>query len=183
MEQQGVERRRVKNLAKLTIAQMLQSTQAMRAQQNPVGRVEYVSSRPLIRNRQLIFKFETRAKTPGVTKYRETIIFHKVKFSETKTQETPLEIRLEGNNVVYSEIPGVRTHPVSVICSCMDFRFTWSWWLNRDKALVGSKPKPYTRKTPPPPLGYPYRNPQELAGICKHTIACLNYLIRNKVVR
>lgn len=183
MDQTVTPRRRVRNLAKLTINQMMQSTQAMRAQQNPVGRVEYVGSKPLIRNRQIIFKFETRAKTPGVSKYRQTIIFHKVAFSDVRTADTPLEIKLEGGSSVFAQMPEIRTHPVSVICSCADFRFTWSWWLNRDKALVGSRPKPYTRKTPPPPIGYPYRNPEELPGICKHIIACFAYLRRNKVIR
>jgi hypothetical protein len=61
--------------------------------------------------------------------------------------------------------------PVKVRCSCHDHYFTWGIWnFNND-----AKPRPYKRLTPAPPVGYPYRNPKQLPGICKH--------IRNAVTR
>lgn len=63
-------------------------------------------------------------------------------------------------------------------CSCHDFYFTWGIWNFTKGAIFGNKPRPYKRLTPPPPKGYPYRNPKHLMGLCKHVRNSVNTMIK-----
>jgi len=58
---------------------------------------------------------------------------------------------------------------IRVSCNCPSLRFDFSYELLQQGAL-GRKFIPYTRKTPPPPLGRPYRNPNHIPGACKHIL-------------
>ena len=63
-------------------------------------------------------------------------------------------------------------HPVSVNCDCQEFRFSWAEYNKKQKALIGGKVKPYTRKT----TTRPDRNPLHTPGVCKHIFALLKAL-------
>lgn len=111
-------RGRKRNLAKKTYRDLMRSTASIRSSQNPVGKVEFGSVKAVPRNKQLIFKFETRAKTAGRAKYPQTIIFHKVQFSEEQTKEAPLRVTQNAGGYIYAEKLQGSKHPVSVRCTC-----------------------------------------------------------------
>lgn len=177
-------RGRQRNLAKKTYRDLMRSTASVRNQQNPVGKVEFVSVKASERNKQLIFKFETRAKTSGRAKYPQTIIVHKMDFANTQDKEHPLRVNQGNGNFVFTHKVKADGNPVAVRCSCEDYYFMWWWHDNADKAHAGPKMKPYTRITPLPPSpgAYPRRNPDEAPGLCKHLIACFAYLQKNKIM-
>jgi len=69
-------------------------------------------------------------------------------------------------------------------CTCPDFYYTWGIWVYNKGDLIGQKPPPYKRKTPPPGIpapgwpngGYPYRNPGKHPGGCKHVYNSIQLL-------
>lgn len=71
----------------------------------------------------------------------------------------------------YVERPTLETK-CSVRCSCPDFYFTWAFYNHKNKALFGSLPKKYIRKT----TTRPPRNPLKVPGICKHIFQLQSYL-------
>lgn len=109
---------RKRNLAKKTFRDLMRSTASVRASQNPVGKVEFASVKAVPRNKQLIFKFETRAKTKGRAKYPQTIIFNKIQFSEEQTQETPLRVSIPNGGFIFASKIKADENPVSVRCTC-----------------------------------------------------------------
>lgn len=66
-----------------------------------------------------------------------------------------------------------------VVKNCKDFIMSWAYEDFRTGNLWGPPPKPYIRKTPAPPMGRPYRNPNHYPGYCKH----IYYLWRNFFLR
>lgn len=66
---------------------------------------------------------------------------------------------------------------VQVNCTCLDFYWRFATWNAGDESLAGNPPPPYKKKTRRPPV-----NPRKVPGVCKHLIACFNYLKRNKIV-
>jgi hypothetical protein len=79
-------------------------------------------------------------------------------------------------DVKTGEKPNLNSSPVRVYCSCKSYYFYW-WYANKLSGCHARRPlKAYVRKTPPPPEGRDYKNPQNLAGMCKHLIAFGNYL-------
>ena len=60
---------------------------------------------------------------------------------------------------------------VRVTCDCLDFRWRFSLWNSKNKALLGPPPEQYQKKTNRPP-----QNPQQLPGMCKHLLRLVHYL-------
>ena len=106
--------------------------------------------------------------------YLTTVRFFNIEINETKTKQFT-EIVKVGDKIKYFKSPGVRSNPVMLKCSCPDFRFRWEKPLFDNKGLIGNWRK-YERKTPPPPIGWPYANPDDLVGFCKHIWSLLNAL-------
>lgn len=76
----------------------------------------------------------------------------------------------------YTEPPELDKNPVRVSCSCPAYYY-YFWYANKQaKAHSRGNLRPYIRKTPPPPAGLPYKNPDKIPGLCKHLIAFSNYL-------
>jgi hypothetical protein len=74
--------------------------------------------------------------------------------------------------------PSVARDKVYVRCGCDGFYFYFSWANKKHKALAGTTMRPYVRKTPPPPLGLPYKNPKEIPGCCKHLIFAIGEFVK-----
>lgn len=72
--------------------------------------------------------------------------------------------------------PNPSTGEFRIRCSCHDHYYTWGIWNFFNDTIFGNKPRPYKRKTPPPPKGYPYRNPKKYVGMCKHIIHAVKFL-------
>lgn len=112
--------------------------------------------------------------------YQINIQFFKVKYAEGK-KEGYSPVDAEGEKLYY-KIPTIRSNPVHIKCSCPDFRFRFEKELYDAGGLVGNWRR-YTRKTPPPPKGYPYANPQHLLGFCKHVWSALDHLKSKGLVK
>lgn len=112
--------------------------------------------------------------------YQLNLQFFKVQYSDSKTADMK-PIDSEGSKLFY-KVPSVRNNPVHIKCSCPDFRFRFEKELYDAGGLVGNWRR-YTRKTPPPPVGYPYANPKHLLGFCKHVWSALDYLRTKGLVK
>lgn len=115
----------------------------------------------------------------GVTQYpdlhRVTIMFSGLKFAKEPFKNC-IDVEYKGK-VYYVEKPSLNKTTIRVRCSCKDFYFCFSLWDYLNRAIVGPKPKKYTRKTPPPSQGgRPYVNPGKIPGLCKHVFWLLKYL-------
>ena len=115
----------------------------------------------------------------GVSQYPDThrvvILFSGLKFAAEPFKDC-LHVEYKGT-VYYVEKPSLSKTTIRVRCSCKDFYFCFSFWDYLNRAIVGPKPKKYTRKTPPPSQGgRPEVNPNHFVGYCKHTFYLLKYL-------
>lgn len=114
----------------------------------------------------------------GVTQapdnHKVVIMFSGLKFSD-KSFRNCLQVEYKGSTY-YIEKPKLSKTTIRVRCSCKDFYFCFSLWDYQTRCIVGPKPKKYTRKTPAPPVGRPYRNPKKFPGLCKHVFNALEYL-------
>ena len=87
-----------------------------------------------------------------------------------------IEVTYKGHTY-YIEKPSLSKTTIRVRCSCKDFYFSFALWDYMQRAIVGPKPKKYTRKTPSPEQGgRAYRNPRKIPGLCKHIFNALRYL-------
>lgn len=120
---------------------------------------------------------------PGVYITREAPLNHKIVSIEDAGYEDVYCMTVEGHaNFLVDADNGKRFGSGVFVHNCPDFKWTWAWYDAKQRALVGKRPEPYTRKTPPPPDGLPYRNPLKVAGICKHLIGVIDKLEANKLL-
>lgn len=122
----------------------------------------------------------------GVSQYpdlhRVTIMFSGLKFAKEPFKNC-IDVEYKGK-VYYVERPSLNRTTIRVRCSCKDFYFCFSLWDYLNRAIVGPKPKKYTRKTPPPSQGgRGYRNPGKYVGFCRHIFWLLKYLKQKGWVR
>jgi DNA gyrase subunit B len=101
--------------------------------------------------------------------YQQTMIFYDMEFEDEKDAGHKQVINLvskHGKNEVVTKWAApidANSNPCAVYCSCMDFRFRWSWYLKKVGSLAaGRKPIPYTRKT----TTRPSVNPLKVPGMC-----------------
>jgi hypothetical protein len=138
------------------------------------------------------------------------IEFHGVEFSDTKPKGkgwNPVKIQ---NQMFWYKTPTIQNNPVSLKCSCEDSRFRWERPLALIKSLIGSwrrydakkedqkagvpaktrrarkyyvLGKSYVRKTPRPPAGRPYANPNDIPGFCKHVHSLRIHLQKQGLIK
>lgn len=68
-------------------------------------------------------------------------------------------------------------------CTCDAYYYYFWWWNKKVDAHSGNNYPKYKRKTPPPPEGYPEKNPQKIPGMCKHLAFLVRELRRAKVIK
>lgn len=119
--------------------------------------------------------------------YQTDLMFSDIEFTHDDTvfnDREWIEIKYQMESVYMKKID-LRRCRVKVRCSCPDFYFTFSWQDWNQGALFGSKPKRYIRKTIWNPLapegqrGYPPRNPDNHAGMCKHAYNAIQLIQQN----
>ena len=117
----------------------------------------------------------------GKRKYRTSVQFFELQFSETKSKFFSVPAKV-GGKLMYHQVPNLKENSVKLKCECEDFRFRFEKELFDNKGLIGRFRK-YVRKTPPPPEGHPFANPEELMGYCKHVHSLLTSLKNAKRIK
>lgn len=97
---------------------------------------------------------------------------HKVVSVVDSGTEDVYDFTVEGYSNFAIDLGSDRFSSGVFVHNCPDFRFTWEKPLYDHKGLIGRWRK-YIRKTPPPPKGHPYRNPDDKLGFDKHTWSVL----------
>ena len=110
-----------------------------------------------------------------------SIQFLGINFEDAPTQSATEDAQDSKGQAVFFEKPFAERTPVKLKCSCTDFRFRTEKPLHDKKSLIGNWRK-YIRKTPPPPLGRPFVNPDNIPNFCKHVNSLMKSLkIQGKV--
>ena len=106
--------------------------------------------------------------------YEVRIEFRKVEFADEplKADNTWSMIEYKGEKYFF-EKPRIDTNPISIRCTCKDFEMRGSYEAQRVGILYGGNPPRYVRKTPRPPEGRPYVNPEHHPMMCKHIYASI----------
>jgi hypothetical protein len=109
--------------------------------------------------------------------YKVTIQFHDIVFNDTPQSRVDIKIPIDDKNSIFKYIrkPSIDKNPVMLRCQCQDFRHRFEHEIAAEDGLIG-RPRKYTRKTPPWPVGYPYANASDKLGYCKHIHSLLFYL-------
>lgn len=119
----------------------------------------------------------------GPIPHREIIAFQDCNILEANSAPSDEEknkyfqINYKGD-IYWIEKINLDKQKATIRCDCRDFIYTWAYYDFRTGNLWGPPPKPYIRKTPAPPVGRPYRNPNGYPGFCKH----IYYIWRNFMV-
>lgn len=83
---------------------------------------------------------------------------------------------------VGNRLPSIRSDKAKVLCTC-DAYYYYFWYYNKQQDAHSGRDLPkYTRKTPPPPVGRDFKNPQKIPGMCKHLAFLIRELRRAKVI-
>lgn len=151
------------------------SFKAWRKKYSKPGNIDLKKPIPFAGTSSILFN----ATMKGVTQYpdlhRVAIMFSGLKFAKEPFKGC-ITVEYKGK-VFYAEKPSLSKTTIRVRCSCKDFYFCFSLWDYLNRAIVGPKPKKYTRKTPSPSQGgRPYVNPGKIPGLCKHIFWLLKYL-------
>ena len=137
---------------------------------------------PNERSKSLIFQ----GSAYGKKQYKPQLTFYSVDFAMEKDKKHPLSASIKdddvGTKIIYVEQVKANTHPVQCRCDCKDFSFRFGWADKSSKVLSGPNTYAYTRKTLPPPEGYPYANPGNHSGFCKHLFTLIELLQKRKLL-
>jgi len=156
----------------------------------------------------LIFKGTVQSEDTPKIRHVAYIQFHGMEFSETQPNKKDWHpIKVKGV-LWYYKTPDIAVNPVSLKCSCYDSRFRFEKPMAKIKSLIGRwrtydarkmdkeagvplrtrkqtryyiLGKSYVRKTPRPPAGLPYMNPDNIPGYCKHVFSLAMFLKKSKM--
>lgn len=99
------------------------------------------------------------------------------------TSAYSVQMAFAGVNEPETNAPRAAKDRLMVRCSCAAYYFWFSYANKAVKAHYGTKFPIYVRKTPPPPKGYPYKNPGNIPGLCKHQLLALSSLTKTGAVK
>lgn len=124
--------------------------------------------------------------------YKTTIKFENVSFSEKKDDIHTEEIEFKGEKLYFKK-PTLSKNSAKIRCQCADFRHKFETQIAKAGSLAYGTARPYIRKTPEWTIGnikkweedttgevkkpYPYANPTDKLGYCKHIHSFLAYLL------
>lgn len=110
-------------------------------------------------------------------KYTPTIMFLKVNFENTSTDDNVSLVSATGDKFNITKIDKNNSN-IKVRCNCMDYYFRFSVFNFNDNSHILPKPKTYVRKTD----SYPPVNPNKVPGVCKHILKLVNYLENTELI-
>ena len=109
--------------------------------------------------------------------YDTTVMFSEVQYEDEDSQSNVTFKATDGED--YSIVPiELAKSNCKVRCGCLDFRWRFANWNDRDDSLYGDAPPPYIPKGNRPPV-----NPRKVPGVCKHLIKSVQSLKDAKMVR
>jgi hypothetical protein len=173
----------------------------------PKLKVSKIATRPAPGVRTLNFKGIVKSEgtsDKSLSNYLVQVQFYGVAFTKEK-KEGYIPIKI-GSALWYYRTPTVRTNPVALKCQCEAYRFYFEKWMYDNRANIGNYRRynakkidkengvdtggetyytlgpGYVRKTPAPPDGRPYLNPDGLMGYCKHLHNFLMALKNGKLI-
>jgi hypothetical protein len=162
-----------------TLKSLLLSTKDYRKHVNPTNPFSITKVQPVpgAPSGQLIIQAEFDPLT-DVKRYVHytSIVFNGMSIINQRDEEHPFGIQVFKNYAVWSSKPSFDRTPVQVECTCSDYYYTWWAWNKEQFANMQDFPR-YIRKGPKPEDGgLPYRNPDHIAGLCKHLISVSSHL-------
>ena len=107
--------------------------------------------------------------------YRVFIMIPNVNVRIMKSQDYPIKIA----NHRYMKPVSSNDKKIKVRCDCHDFRWRFAYYDNKNQALYGAAPPPYS---PVPGSTRGPVNPRGLPGVCKHIMACFKHMSQNGYV-
>jgi hypothetical protein len=116
-------------------------------------------------------------KSEGAEKdYTTRLMFSNIKFVQEPSAQHVTVTGADGTEYHFSPVKIGGGHHIRVNCECLDFYYRFAAWNHAKKALDGTPPKPYIKKTNRPPV-----NPNKVPGVCKHIIKFIDQLKSEKV--
>lgn len=116
--------------------------------------------------------------------YQPQIVFLDVNYIQTEGDES---VENDPNTVTFQAADGkdytiepiyLSRNNCKVRCTCLDFRWRFAMYNDKDGSLFGNGPGVYQNKTQREP-----GNPQQVPGVCKHILKLVAELTQNQVVR
>ena len=163
-----------------------QTTKTIRPTQNPSNKPTVFDVLANVKEQKVTVFAKTKVLDPqvlrqGKEEYFQSVTFEDVSFVEDQDSSHTLPINVKGKSgateTMFTKKLSRRNDKIKVRCSCPDFRFMWHRWDHTKEHALRGPLIPYRRKTPPPEQGgMPYRNPEEIPGLCKHLIKVFNEL-------
>lgn len=168
-----------KGYPKRTLASLITSTTKVRDKQYPTNAVMNVDYKYVLQNKQLYIKsnvvpWSTDRKIP----FALSMIIDRVQTTEVGNApfNEIIYYYLNPKEKILLKKPSF-DNTCRVRCQCKDFYFMWSYYDQKNKALVGTH-KPYIRLTDT----YPERNPTHSPGLCKHLLVFIKKLVDTKII-
>lgn len=120
--------------------------------------------------------------------YSTYVQFFNVSFNSARGGANTELVNVSGATSYHAK-PSIARNPVTLKCSCQDFRFNFEKQLFDVQSLIGNWRR-YKRRTPPPtrpdqpknpnPIGHDFVNPDDYLGYCKHVRSLLLTLKRTR---
>lgn len=166
-----------------TIKKIFQSTLKLNSERakpknSPSQKVDKII--PFAGVNSCLFQVSMKGVTQKGVRHRVNILVTNLDVSRKEVSESDYFYYKDKDGDYWIKKPNPSTDEFRVRCSCHDFYFTWGIWNFLNNCIFGNKPRPYRRLTPPPPKGYPYRNPLKVFGGCKHLWNAVKHLETNK---
>lgn len=154
-----------------------------RVERTPYIEVELKNVIPYFGTKSILFTGDSISGTIQA-KYPTVIAFYNVDFIDGIENWKRGMLQFENpetGEVVVCKQPDYKRSPVRVYCACPDFYFSFAYPDFHKQCYYGRKPKPYKRVVPP--SNYPHRNPNNIPGICKHTLNFMNILLKQGYIK
>ena len=166
-------------MSKLTINQLLEYRKELYPNIKPFNAIKLVDTVVRYDNNTLRVNSEAKSTTSS-SNHKQSIIFYNVKYYD-RVLKTGLPVKDANGEYKYMGKINANTHKCEVKCSCESYRFAFEWYAAKAGSNIG-RARGYKRKTPPPPEGRPYVNPNFTPGLCKHLIGLIETLKKRGVI-
>jgi hypothetical protein len=113
----------------------------------------------------------------GGKQYDTTILIDNVEYVN---EDGPEVVTFTGSDGQDHHIKPIQSNSsqAKVRCNCLDLYWRFATWNFNQGSLLGTKPKPYRKKT-----NRPDANPQQKPGICKHLMKTIESLAQSNLLR